>query len=319
MLSIIIVNWNVKDLLIKNLESIFRFSKNVEYEVIVVDNGSSDGSVEEIKKQFVTEIASGKLKVLDTKTNNGFAKGNNIGYNVSQGEYLLFMNPDMELVENSFKIIVDYLNKHSEVGALGCTLNYPDLILQNMDRRVETHCMRLTCEDACNASLQKTVKNLPNFWSQVFVLLKLHHLFYNFKPVKDYLQRDFDYTEEQEVEQLMGAFIVIRREIFEKIGKWNEDYWLWWEDVELAYQLKKHEVKVVYAPITKVVHHESVSFAQNNSLTRQRRFNKGMLLYFKKHGSYWQYFMLLMLQPISLLLAWLTQILKVKMRQQSKI
>jgi hypothetical protein len=295
MLSIIIVNWNVKDILIKNLESIFLYTKNVDYEVIVVDNNSSDGSVEAVNKAFPDQITNGKLKIIASKKNNGFAKGNNIGYAESKGEYVLFMNPDMELVENSFKILADYLDQHREVGAVGCTLNYPD------------------------GSLQKSVKKLPTFFSQVIILLKLHHFLYNLKSIREFLQRDFDYSREQEVEQLMGAFIMMRREVFERAGKWDEDYWIWWEDIELAYELKIQNVKVIYTPRTKIIHHESKSFEQNLGLTRQKRFNKSMLIYFKKHGSKLQYFILILLQPISLFLAWLTQVFRVKMKQQSKV
>jgi len=295
MLSIITVDWNVKDLLVKNFESIFELTKDVEYEVIVVDNGSTDGSVEEFNKKFASEIEAGKLKVIDTKTNNGFAKGNNIGYEAAKGDIVLFMNPDMKLVENSFKILIDYLNTHPDVGAVGCTLNYPD------------------------RTLQKTVKNLPTFFSQVIILLKLHHFLYNLKSVQDFLQREFDYTKEQQVEQLMGAFVMMKRETFEKIGKWDDDYFLWWEDIELAYDLKENNVKVMYAPITTVIHYESKSAVQNTSLTRQKRFNKAMIVYFKKHGTKSQVLILKLLQPFSLFLAWLTQIFKVKMKQQSKV
>lgn len=295
MLSIIIVNWNVKNLLTKNLESIFSFTKNIDYEVIVVDNGSSDGSVEELNKKFSREIAAGKLKILDTKKNNGFSRGNNIGFEASKGDFVLFMNPDMELVENSFKMLADYLDNNSNVGAVGCTLIYSD------------------------GSLQKSVKNLPTIFSQVIVLLKLHHILFWFGPVKKYLARDFDYSKEQEAGQLMGAFIMMRREVFEKIGKWDEDYWLFWEDVELAFQLKKNNIKTIYTPSTKVVHHESKSFEQQASLARQRSFNKGMLIYFKKHRPKSEYFILKLLQPWSLFLAILSQMFGIRMRQQSRI
>lgn len=295
MLSVIIVNWNVKDLLIKNLESIFYFAQNIDYEVIVVDNNSADGSVEAINEKFLKEISERRLKVLDTKKNNGFSKGNNIGYEASKGDLVLFMNPDMELTENSFKVLSDYLNGHLDVGAVSCILSYPDGILQ------------------------KSVKGFPTLFSQAIILLKLHHLLFWFGPVKRYLARDFDYSREQEAKQLMGAFIMMRREVFEKIGRWDEDYWLFWEDVELAYRLKKNNIKTIYTPSTKVVHHESKSFEQQANLARQRSFNKGMLIYFKKHGSKFDYFILKLLQPVSLFLAILLQMFGIRMRQQSRI
>jgi GT2 family glycosyltransferase len=295
MLSIIIVNWNVKNILIKNLESIFKFTQNLDYEVIVVDNNSKDKSVEEINKIFSKEISASKLKIIDTKKNNGFSKGNNIGFEASIGEHVLFMNPDMELIENSFKILTDYLQNNPAADVISCTLNYPD------------------------RTLQKTAKKLPSLSSQIIILLKLHHILFWLKPIKKYLAKDFDYSKEQEAEQLMGAFIMLRREIFEQIGKWDEDYWLSWEDVELAYQLKKNNIKTIYTPITKVIHHESKSFEQQASLARQRSFNKGMLTFFKKHKSRLQYLILILLQPISLFLAMLAQMLRIKMRQQSKV
>lgn len=291
-LSIIIVNWNVRDLLKRNLTSIFEKTKNISFEVIVVDNNSGDGS-----KEMLKEMASwcSSLKLILNDFNAGFARANNQGAKAATGRYLLFMNPDMELVENSAEKLVKFLDENRNVGACTATLFYPD------------------------GKIQNNIKRDPTFWPQFFILLKLHHFLKWLPAVKNYLAKDFDYEKTQVIKQIMGAFVFIRRDLFEKIGGWDEDYWLWWEDVDLCKRIRKAGETIFYTPITKIIHYEGKSFAQKLSLEKQKRFNRGMLIYFRKHQSKLSYFGLLLLQPISLFLAYLSQILKVKPRPQGKI
>ena len=103
------------------------------------------------------------------------------------------------------------------------------------------------------------------------------------------------------------------------IGGWDEKFWLWWEDVDLCKQVKELGHEVVYTPQTEVIHYEGKSFEQNRGIYKQKRFNRGMLTYFRKHHSKFNYFVLYILQPVSLFLTWLSLIFKVKPRSQSKI
>lgn len=294
-LSIVIVNYNTKDLTIRNLESIFKFTSNISYKAYVVDNGSSDGSVETILEKFNDKIASENLKVYDTKKNNGFAKGNNIPNDDINSRYIVYMNPDMEIKENVFYKMVDFMDLHQNVDISTCTLKYP------------------------NKEIQHNIKTSPTFLVNLLILLKLHNFFPNIQTLKNYFLSDFDYTIESRVEQIMGAFVFTRYEVMQKLGFWNEEYFLWWEDVDLFKKAHDLNLNVVYTPITSVTHYEGKSFFQLNSLSRQKKFNVGLLIYSKKYFSYIEYIILKILSYPSLLLAYITQVLDIRPRGQGKI
>ena len=287
-LSIIIVSWNVSKLLEKCLESIIDHTQGIEYEIFVVDNASKDNSVKMVMEKFPD------VNLIGSNTNLGFARANNLALEQARGEYVLFMNPDMELTENSFPKLINLMDKDKNIALSTCQLNYPD------------------------ETLQKNIKNNPGFYDQLLILLKLHHLI---KPkcLKQFLAKNFDYTKEQEVKQIMGAFVFSRGEIIKKIDGWDDNFFIWWEDLDLCKQIQELGLKIIYTPITKIIHHESKCFAQQLSLEKQKRFNKGMQIYFKKHHNFFAYLILSILSPVSLLLAWISQIIKIKPKPQSKI
>jgi len=290
-LSIIIVNWNVRGLLQKCLKSIFLFTENLDFEVIVVDNNSSDGSIQMLN---ALTFEYKNLHVIFNKENAGFSKANNQGLGIAGGRYVLFMNPDMELVENTAQILFNYMEEAPGVSVCTCQLQYGD------------------------GHRQPNIKRDPTFLSQVWILYKLHHFL---KPwfLKKYLAKDFDYTRAQEVEQIMGAFIFARTEIIKKIGGWSEDYYLWWEDLDLCKRLRKMGEKITYLPNSRVIHYEGKSFAQQMTLIKQKRFNRGLLAYFKKYHSRPAWLFLRLASMDSIILAWITQVLRFKSKTQSKL
>ncbi len=291
-LSIIIVNWNVRDLLYQCLKSIFLFTKDLEYEIIVVDNFSTDGSVQMLNTLTLENHEN--LQVILNQQNLGFAKANNQGLAQAKGKYVLFMNPDMEFVENTAWILFQYMENFQEIATCTCQLQYSD------------------------GYRQPNIKRDPTFLSQLWILYKLHHLV---KPwfLKKYLAKNFDYTKRQEVEQVMGAFIFIRRAIIKPIGGWSQDYFIWWEDLDLCKRLRKTGEKIMYLPDSRVIHYEGRSFKQQMSLEKQKRFNRGMLTYFKKYHSWPTWLMLKIISWDSLILAWLSQVAKLKPKTQSKL
>lgn len=293
-LSIVIVNYNVKDLVVKNLQSIFAFTKDISYKVFLVDNNSQDGSVDCFNSIFKNEIEAGLLKIYDTKNNNGFSKGNNIPLPDIDSKYVLYMNPDMEIIDNVFKKQIDFMSDNSDANFSTCMLKYKD------------------------ESVQHSIKGLPTFFINLIVLLKLHHFIKNNK-LKEYFLSNFDYYQKQYVEQIMGAFVFARFEDIKKLNFWNEDYWLWWEDVDLCKKIKNYNMKILYNPNNFVYHYEGKSFFQLASLDRQKRFNNGMLIYSKKYFPKYQYIILKIFSYLSLFLAFLTQVFKIKPRGQGKI
>ncbi len=287
-ISIIIVSWNVKPLLQKCLKSIFDYTTGIDFEVIVIDNASKDDSAQMVASEFP------QVDLIASNQNLGFAKANNLGLEHASGNYILFMNPDMEFIENSLRAMHDVMANDDQIGLATCQLDYPDGTRQN------------------------NIKNNPGLCDQILILLKLHHIFKT-KKLNKYLAKDFNYFKEQEVKQIMGAFVIAENDLIEEVGGWDTDYFIWWEDLDLCKKVQELGRKIIYTPSTKVIHYESKSFVQQKSLVKQKRFNKGMRTYFKKHHGILSYLIISILSPISLLLAWLSQTFKIKPQPQSKI
>ncbi|MBU1165053.1 glycosyltransferase family 2 protein [Patescibacteria group bacterium] len=281
-LSIIIVTWNVKDYLKKCLESIYKNQGDLDVEVIVVDNASTDNTSDMARREFP------KVKLITNQNNNGFAKANNQGIKIAKGEYVLFLNPDTEILSNTFKDSIDFFEKHKDTGAVGCQILNTD------------------------STIQRSVRRFPTFWSQMLILYKLHHLLPSLRTFRNYFAQDFDYSKESEVDQIMGAFILTKRDIINKIGDFDEIFYLWFEEVDFCKRLIKNEYKVYYTPKAKIIHHGSLSFNQKLTVEKQKIFNKSMRYYFKKHHNKFSWFMIASTHFDSLFLAFFAGLFKKK-------
>jgi len=280
-LSILIVNWNVRPLIERCLDSIFHETKNLKFEVIVVDNDSRDGSAEILKRRF-----DNKIKLIINKHNAGFARANNQALALATGEFILYLNPDTELRSNALLKAVDYMRQNKNCGVLGCQLIGID------------------------GTIQPSVRKFPTLSSQVLILLKLHHLFLRLKILREYFQYDFDYRKLQEVDQVMGAFLMTRMEIIKKIGSFDENFFLWFEEVDFCRRVKRADYQVIYDPDVQIVHFGHQSFCQVLSYSKQYHYNRSMIYFFKKYYPQCQVCTLLLIQPISLILAKIIQIIR---------
>jgi len=279
-LSIIIVNWNVKKLLEKCLNSIFKNVDGLDYEVWVVDNNSADGSREYLKSLIGHNE---NLKVILNEQNIGFAKANNQALKEAQGEFVLLLNPDTEIIGDALQKTVQFMQYNQDCGVLGSKLIGRD------------------------DKIQKSVRSFPTIPSQVMIFLKFHRLFYKVKILKDYFQTDFNYEKVSEVDQVMGAFLMTKKEVLEKVGLLDEKFWLWFEEVDFCKRVKEEGYKIIYYPNAAIFHHGAQSFRQMLSCPKQRTYNRSTIYYFKKHSRFISYWPLLILNPISLLLACLVQ------------
>ncbi len=273
-MSVIIVSWNVRDHLRRCLASIQETTQDLEYEVIVVDNDSDDQSVEMIQEEFpeVTIIAS--------NTNLGFGTANNRGAEIATGDVFFILNDDTVLQENSLKKVYDKMISEKEIGVLGYHLVHPD------------------------GSHQDSVRAYPRVFDQLLLLTKLHNIFPNIAPMKRYFARDFDYTKEQDVDQVMGACMVIRRDIFQKAGGFDENFFVWFEEVDLQKRIQDEQnLRIVYSPFTEMIHVKGASFSQWMSMKSQRIYNASMRYYFWKHYGFVRTIPILIMQPVSLFLA----------------
>lgn len=286
--TILIVNWNVRDLLARCLESIFSHTRGVTFEVIVIDNASSDGSPRMVADRFP------QVRLFAESVNHGFSKANNLGLRHACGRHIVFLNPDTELIENSIKTLVDILDTRPEIALLAPRLLFGD------------------------HSLQTNVKRDPTVCDQMLIALKVHHFF---KPacLRRYLAHDFRYDQDARVEQVMGAALAARGSAIKKLGGWNESYFVWWEDIDLCTSAREAGYGVFYSPATTIIHHEGRSFAQQRSVQKQIRFMRGMRTYFKTHRSWHEWLLITILTPFSIALAAIAQVFSVNPRSQSRV
>ncbi|MFH1366770.1 MAG: glycosyltransferase family 2 protein [Patescibacteria group bacterium] len=278
-LSIIIVSWNVCPWLQRCLESIEKNALHVNYEVIIIDNNSMDGTGEMVRNQFP------QVKLIKNKINIGFAPACNQGLAESHGEYLLFLNPDTILLENSLQLSLFKIKNEPSIGVLGAKILNPDL------------------------SCQRSCRRFPDLISQLMIILKLHYIFPNNGFLKKYLMLDCLENETREVDQVMGAFFLTKREVLEKVGSFDEKYVLWFEEVDFCQRVKRLGYKVVFFHEAKIIHLKGESFKQIKSLKKQIYWNNSLIHYFKKYGQVWDIYVIYFFYPLSLILAVLTQIL----------
>lgn len=271
-LSIIIVSWNVKDRLLSCLQSVFANIGNLSVEVFVVDNDSKDGTAEMIKEKFP------QVKLIANTDNRGFAKANNQGLKLAQGQYLLLLNPDMQVLHNTLDGMVKFMVEHAGVGIVGCHL------MGDEDKTVYS------------------VRRFPGVLDQAMLILKIPHIFPN--VMKNYLMPDFDYSQESEVDSVRGSFFMIRREVYQLLGGLDERYFVWFEEVDYCRAAKRAGFKVMYNPGVKAIDHVGQSFLQLKNLDRQEKFIDSMLKYFYKWEARWKYYVLKTLRPVGLGMVW---------------
>ena len=295
-LSIIIVSWNTRELTLKCLKSIFScLEKTLDYEIFLVDNNSSDNMVEAAtelthEQDFVAQdFSPNTLNIIKNKQNLGFAKANNIAIKQAKGDYILLLNSDTELIDNSLNKMIEFIDTNNKIGIVG-----PKLI--NTD-----------------GTLQRSCRRFPGLVDQLFIQLK----FYNFWPnkipaIKKYFMLDFMHDKAQEVDQVMGAAMLIKKKVINKIGLLDEKFWVHFEEVDFCKRAKDVGWQTYFYPDTQIVHHKEASFKQIASFYKQINFNYSLRYYFKKHKPFWQLLVLCLIQPINLFLIWVDSMLGIR-------
>jgi GT2 family glycosyltransferase len=234
-LSIIILNYNTRDLLKECLESLEKVKSETSFEVIVCDNGSSDDSVQLVKSNFKW------VKIIENNENVGFAKGNNAARNVVQGEDVLFLNSDTVMYENTLKKCVNYMSSNPDVGALTCKA-----LLSN-------------------GSLDKdTRRSFITPWiGFVHLFLQLDRFFPKSKLFGQYWYGYIDENKTHEIDAIQGAFFMTRKKILDKVGWFDEDYFLDAEDIDLSWKIKHAGWKNVYYPEVSILHLKGATKGKN--------------------------------------------------------
>ncbi|MFA6603518.1 MAG: glycosyltransferase family 2 protein [Patescibacteria group bacterium] len=272
-LSIVIVNWKVRDLLEKCLASVYLETSGIEFEVLIVDNDSRDGSVEMVAKKFP------QADLIASNRNLGFAAANNEAIARSRGEFILLLNPDTEIRDGALQKLVTFMRRERQAAICG-----PKLV--NAD-----------------GSLQPSVRHFPTLGVQAAITLKLHRLWPGLPGVKRYLAADFDYSRASACDQVMGAALMFRRSLLEDIGPLDAGYFIWFEEVDFCKTAAERGHQTWYTPEASVLHHGGESFGQLLAPRKQRIFNASGRRYFLKHHGRPAWLVLLLLHPLSMLLA----------------
>ncbi|HEX6384099.1 MAG TPA: glycosyltransferase family 2 protein [Anaerolineae bacterium] len=252
-LSIIIVSWNVCQLLRACLQSIEDGWSSLNPEVIIVDSGSVDGTVAMVQQEFPW------AQLIACDENVGFPRGNNLGIARASGRHVLLLNPDTEVQADALSTMVDYLESHADVGVVGPQLLHPDGSVQSSRRHFPT---------LATALFEST-------WLQAFAPPSL---------MRHYYVLDLAKEEAADVDWLTGACLMVRRQVIDQVGGLDEAYFMYSEELDWCRRIKTAGWRVVYLPAAKVLHHAGKSSEQAVT-ARHVNFQRAKLRYFRKyHG-----------------------------------
>lgn len=252
-LSVLIVNYNVRAFLENTLATVAKAVAGIESEIIVIDNASSDGSVEMLRGKFPS------VKVIANEKNVGFAAANNIGMRIATGEYFLLLNPDTIVQEDTVGVMLDFFKDHPEAGLAGCKILNPDGSLQ------------LACR-----------RSFPTPWVAFTKIFGLSSLFPRSPLFGRYNLTYLDPDRMHEVDAVSGSFMFLRRGAFEQVGGLDEQFFLYGEDLDWCYRVKKSGWKIFYVPATQIIHYKGQSI-RRSEIDEVEHFYEAMRVFVRKH------------------------------------
>ena len=251
-LSIIIVSWNVREDLVRCIQSIEENRPMSEFELIVVDNASSDVTIDSIKHDFP------KVTVIANKENRGFAAANNQGIRKAQGQYLLFLNPDTIVHPDSLDVLMKFMDRNSDVGACG-----PKLLNED-------------------GTTQPSTRRFPTFRGALYQHTAFRFLRIFRGEYKKWLMKDFRHDKQTDVDQVMGAALMIRRSIIDELGTMDEHFYMYYEEVDLCYRIKQAGWHIMFVPDAAIIHLGGQSTRQIYVEARIMMLTS-LLIFFRKH------------------------------------
>jgi GT2 family glycosyltransferase len=251
-LSIIIVSYNVKDLLEQCLYSVQKAISGTDAEIIVIDNASSDNSIEYLHPKFPS------FKFIENKINTGFAKANNQALQTASGRFILFLNPDTLVPEDCFNKCIGFMDSHPQAGALG---------------------VRMVNEK--KEFLKESKRGLPTPAASFWKLSGVTKIFPRSKIFSGYYLGHLNENSTHEVDVISGAFMLVRKEVLDKTGGFDEIFFMYAEDIDLSYRIQKLGYKNYYFADTTIVHYKGASTKKDFKYVKM--FYKAMSLFVKKH------------------------------------
>jgi len=252
-LSIIIVNYNVKHFLEQCLYSVRAATRGMEAETIVIDNSSTDNSLVFLQPIFP------EVRFIANKENTGFGKACNQGLSLSNGRYILFLNPDTIVPGDCFTKCISFFESHPDAGAVGVKMI-----------------------DGSGKFLKESKRAFPSPLTSLYKLFGLSQLFPRSKTFSRYHLGHLDENENNEVDVLAGAFMMIRKDVLDKVGSFDEIFFMYGEDVDLSYRIQKAGFKNYYVADTRIIHFKGES-TRKGTMNYVRMFYNAMSIFVRKH------------------------------------
>ncbi len=252
-LSIIIVSYNTCNLTLDAIKSIYQSITEYRYEVLVVDNASSDNSVTEISKRYAN------VKLIENHNNVGFSRANNQAMRVASGRYILLLNSDTIIDSNTIQTMVDFMDNNPKVGASGCKVVLPDGSLDKACRR-----------------------GFPTPSTSFYYLSGLSKLFPTSPTINRYHYGHLNPNDAYPVDCLVGAFMLVRKETIDEIGMLDEDFFMYGEDIDWCYRIKAAGWEIYYNPYTTITHYKGAS-SKKKPFKIIYEFHRAMYLFHRKH------------------------------------
>lgn len=251
-IAVIIVSWNVRERLRTCLDSVQKAQKNLKMEIFVVDNASRDGSAQMVETEF------SHVKLIKNTYNAGCSRAVNAAIKRSTANMILWLNPDMELYEDALITLVETAQKNPQAGVIGARL-------ETKDGAIVPH-----------------VRKFPTWFDQLMIITKITKIFPS--TLNTYLCKNFDYDAPAEVDSIRGSFFAMPKSAMEKIGLLDENFFVWFEEVDYCKRAIRAGYTVLYEPSIKAVDYVGQSFAQVPTITKQKMWIRSLITYAKKHG-----------------------------------
>jgi len=256
--SIVIVNWNTRDILQNCLQSVYKHAGDVNFDVIVIDNASIDGSAEMVKKNFPT------VTLIENSQNRGFASANNQGISIAKGHYVLLLNSDTLLLDQAIAKVVSFANDNPDAAVAGCRVLNP------------------------NRTLQPTCFMFPSLLNMLLSSSYLYKLFPKSKFFGREMMTWWLRNDAREVDVVTGCFMLIGRKAIEQVGLMDEEFFMYGEETDWCYRFKQAGWKILFTPCAEIIHLHGASTNQIKPLMVMQ-LRGSILLFLKKHRGHFIY------------------------------
>jgi len=258
LLSIVIVTYNSSKIISQTLLSIVNYLINIEYEIIIVDNNSSDNTCE-----IISQINNSNVKLIKNKVNKGFAQGNNKGFKVCNGEFILILNPDIIITPNThIDELIDEYNKNEKIGIVAPKLIYED------------------------GRVQESARSFPNPIVLLIRGLGLENIYRNFEFYKKFLLLDKNDNLPTYVDWVIGAFVLIKKDILIEHNGFDDNFFMYYEDADLCLRLKKTNYKILYVPQYEAIHQYQRESSKKIFSKLKFYHIKSIIIFFSKHWAF---------------------------------